>query len=150
MIGPSGFGLVQDLEAVHLLAELGVVFLLFNLGLELKIERLRLFGARVYALALTQLLVTAAGIALVVRGLGLPVEQAIIVGGALALSSTAVVLRVVADLGRTLPSSAGSRSRSSWSRTSRSGRCWCWSTRSAAAPARSPRRSRSRSPRRSW
>jgi K+:H+ antiporter len=102
VIGPSGFGLVQDLEAVHLLAELGVVFLLFNLGLELKIERLRLFGARVYALALTQLVVTAAGIALVVRGLGLPVEQAIIVGGALALSSTAVVLRVVADLGRTL------------------------------------------------
>ena len=102
VIGPSGFGLVHDLHAVQLLAELGVVFLLFNLGLELKIERLRLFGARVYTLALTQLLVTAAGIALVVQGLGLSVDQAIIVGGALALSSTAVVLRVVADLGRTL------------------------------------------------
>ena len=102
VIGPSGFGLVYDLHAVQLLAELGVVFLLFNLGLELKIERLRLFGARVYTLALTQLLVTAAGIALVVQGLGLSVSQAIIVGGALALSSTAVVLRVVADLGRTL------------------------------------------------
>ena len=102
VIGPSGFGLVHDLHAVQLLAELGVVFLLFNLGLELKIERLRLFGARVYVLALTQLLVTAAGIALVVQGLGLSVSQAIIVGGALALSSTAVVLRVIADLGRTL------------------------------------------------
>jgi CPA2 family monovalent cation:H+ antiporter-2 len=102
VIGPSGFGLVENLEAVHLLAELGVVFLLFNLGLELKIERLRLFGARVYALALTQLLVTAAGIALVVYGLGLGISQALVVGGALALSSTAVVLRVIADLGRTL------------------------------------------------
>jgi CPA2 family monovalent cation:H+ antiporter-2 len=102
VIGPSGFGLVENLETVRLLAELGVVFLLFNLGLELKIERLRLFGARVYALALTQLLVTAAGIALVVYGLGLSVSQAIVVGGALALSSTAVVLRVIADLGRTL------------------------------------------------
>ncbi len=102
VIGPSGFALVHDLGAVQLLAELGVVFLLFNLGLELKIERLRLFGARVYTLALTQLLVTAAGIALVVSGLGLSVNQAIIVGGALALSSTAVVLRVIADLGRTL------------------------------------------------
>ncbi len=102
VVGPFGFGLVHDLEAVQPLAELGVVFLLFNLGLELKIERLRLFGARVYTLALTQLLVTAAGIALVVQGLGLAVSQAIIVGGALALSSTAVVLRVVADLGRTL------------------------------------------------
>ncbi|HEX3208939.1 MAG TPA: cation:proton antiporter [Geminicoccaceae bacterium] len=102
VIGPSGLGLIRELEAVRLLAELGVVFLLFNLGLELKIERLRLFGARVYALALTQLLVTAAGIALVARGLGLSGSQAIVVGGALALSSTAVVLRVIADLGRTL------------------------------------------------
>ncbi len=102
VIGPSGLGLVRELEAVRLLAELGVVFLLFNLGIELKIERLRLFGARVYALALTQLLVTAAGIALVGHGLGLSGSQAIVVGGALALSSTAVVLRVVADLGRTL------------------------------------------------
>jgi monovalent cation:H+ antiporter-2, CPA2 family len=102
VIGPSGLGLVHELEAVRPLAELGVVFLLFNLGLELKIERLRLFGARVYALALTQLLVTGAGIALVGHGLGLSGSQAIVLGGALALSSTAVVLRVIADLGRTL------------------------------------------------
>ena len=101
-IGPSGLGVIRDLESVHVLAELGVVFLLFNLGLELKLERLRLFGIRVYGLALAQLLVTAAGIAVMAGLAGLSAGGAIIVGGALALSSTAVVLQVLRDLGRTL------------------------------------------------
>jgi K+:H+ antiporter len=101
-IGPSGLGVIRDLDSVHLLAELGVVFLLFNLGLELKLERLRLFGMRVYGLALAQLLVTGAGIAVMAGLAGLSAEAAIIVGGALALSSTAVVLQVLRDLGRTL------------------------------------------------
>jgi monovalent cation:H+ antiporter-2, CPA2 family len=102
LIGPSGLGVVHDLEAVRELADLGVVFLLFNLGLELKIERLRLIGAKVYVLALTQLLVTAAAIASIAHALGIGVDGATVVGGALALSSTAVVLRVLRDLGRTL------------------------------------------------
>jgi monovalent cation:H+ antiporter-2, CPA2 family len=102
LIGPSGLGVIQDLEGVHLLAELGVVFLLFNLGLELKLERLRLFGLQVYALALAQLLVTGAAFATIAGLAGLPPDAAIIVGGALALSSTAVVLQVLRDLGRTL------------------------------------------------
>ncbi len=84
------------------LADLGVVFLLFNLGLELKIERLRLIGARVYVLALIQLVVTAGAIASLAHMLGIGIEGALVIGGALALSSTAVVLRVLRDLGRTL------------------------------------------------
>ncbi len=102
VIGPSGLGVVRDLDAVHGLAELGVVFLLFSLGLELKVERLRLIGSRVYVLALIQLVVTAGAIASIAHGLGVKVEGAIVIGGALALSSTAVVLRVLHDLGRTL------------------------------------------------
>jgi Kef-type K+ transport system membrane component KefB len=101
-VGPWGLRLVHELEAVRLLGDLGVVFLLFNLGLELKLERFRLFGARVYALACTQVLVTAAAIGALAVYLGLALEPAIIVGGALALSSTAVVLQVLGDLGRTL------------------------------------------------
>jgi monovalent cation:H+ antiporter-2, CPA2 family len=102
VIGPSGLGVIRDLEGVHLLAELGVVFLLFSLGLELKLERLRLFGVRVYGLAVAQLVVTGAGFALAASWLGLSPPAAIIVGGALALSSTAVVLQVLRELGRTL------------------------------------------------
>ncbi len=102
VVGPSGLGLIRELEAVRLLGELGVVFLLFNLGLELKLERFRLFGVRVYALACTQVLVTGAAIGAIASYLGLEPGPAIIVGGALSLSSTAVVLQVLADLGRTL------------------------------------------------
>ena len=102
VIGPSGLGVIRDLEGVHLIAELGVVFLLFSLGLELKLERLRLFGARVYGLAVAQLVVTGAVIAAGAAFAGLTAEAAIIVGGALALSSTAVVLQVLRELGRTL------------------------------------------------
>jgi monovalent cation:H+ antiporter-2, CPA2 family len=102
VIGPSGLGVVHELEAARELADLGVVFLLFNLGLELKIERLRLIGTRVYVLALTQLVVTAAAIASLAHGMGQSAEGAIVIGGALAMSSTAIVLRVLHDLGRTL------------------------------------------------
>ena len=101
-IGPAGLGVIQELEAVRHFAELGVVFLLFTLGLELKLERLKLFEGRVYALAITQLLVTAVVIAAVGHALGLPAERAVVMGGALALSSTAIVLQVLRDWGRTL------------------------------------------------
>jgi CPA2 family monovalent cation:H+ antiporter-2 len=102
VIGPFGLGVIGDLEGIHLIAELGVVFLLFNLGLELKLERLRLFGIEVYALALSQLLVTGAVFTVIAAFTGLSAEAAMVVGGALALSSTAVVPQVLRDLGRTL------------------------------------------------
>ncbi|MEM8951199.1 MAG: monovalent cation:proton antiporter-2 (CPA2) family protein, partial [Pseudomonadota bacterium] len=101
-IGPSGLGVIENLEAVRHFAELGVVFLLFTLGLELKFERLKLFETRVYMLAITQLVVTAVVIAAIAHALGLPPERAVVMGGALALSSTAVVLQVLRDWGRTL------------------------------------------------
>lgn len=101
-IGPAGLGVIENLEAVRHFAELGVVFLLFTLGLELKFERLKLFEGRVYALAITQLLVTAVVIAAMAHALGLPPERSVVMGGALALSSTAIVLQVLRDWGRTL------------------------------------------------
>ena len=101
-IGPSGLGVIEELDAVRHFAELGVVFLLFTLGLELKLERLKLFETRVYLLAITQLLVTAVVIAAMAHALGLPAERAVVMGGALALSSTAIVLQVLRDWGRTL------------------------------------------------
>ncbi len=101
-IGPSGAGLIDDVDAVATLAELGIIFLLFNVGLEIKRERLRLFGWRVYTLAVAQVVLTAVAFAAAARGLGLSGEASVLVGGALALSSTAVVFQVLADLGRML------------------------------------------------
>ncbi len=103
LIGPSGLGVIEELDKVRHQAELGVVFLLFTLGLELKLERLKLFEGRVYMLAITQLVVTAVVIAAMGQhALGLPADVSIVMGGALALSSTAVVLQVLRDWGRTV------------------------------------------------
>ncbi len=102
VIGPFGLGLVRDVAVVAPLADLGIVFLLFNVGLEIKLERLRLFCVRVYALALAQLVLTAAAIGSIAMRFGHEAGAAAVIGGALALSSTALVLQLLGDLKRTL------------------------------------------------
>ena len=49
VIGPSGFGLIRDLETTRALAEFGVVFLMFAIGLELPLERIKVMSARACA-----------------------------------------------------------------------------------------------------
>ena len=101
VIGPYTLGLVESLEGTRAIAELGIVFLLFAVGLELSFERLRLFGRNVYILAIAQVVVTTLAIAAVARLLSLDTTAALIVGGALSLSSTAVVLQLLRESGQT-------------------------------------------------
>lgn len=54
MIGPHCLGIIQDVEGVRHLAELGVVFLLFNIGLELSLERLRSMQKYVFGMGTAQ------------------------------------------------------------------------------------------------
>ena len=79
------------------LGELGVVFLLFMVGLELSWERLRLMRRLVFGLGAAQVLASLTAIALVARLLGLPWPAALIIGAALALSSTALILPALAE-----------------------------------------------------
>ena len=102
IIGPHGLSIIKHVETIETLAELGVSFLLFNIGIELKFERLRLYGWRTYALALSQLIVTAGIFAALGPLFGLNLSGSVIAGIALALSSTALVLKALADRGRTL------------------------------------------------
>lgn len=102
VIGPHGLSIIRHVETINVLAELGVSFLLFNIGMELKFERLRLYGMRMYLLATSQILVAATLFAATGAMLGLDIKGAAIVGLALALSSTALVLKALADRGRTL------------------------------------------------
>jgi len=97
VIGPSGFALVANLETIHTLAELGVVFLLFTVGLELPFERIRVMQARVFALGAAQVLVTGLAVAGFAMLLGVSLVTSAVIGGALALSSTAIVLRMLVD-----------------------------------------------------
>jgi monovalent cation:proton antiporter-2 (CPA2) family protein len=97
IIGPFGFSFVDDPEHILHFAELGVVFLLFVVGLELQPSRLWVMRRMVFGLGAAQVLMSAAGIAVVAWGLGLPANAAIVIGLILALSSTAFVLQMLAE-----------------------------------------------------
>jgi K+:H+ antiporter len=97
LIGPHGLGLIKDVQAIEVLAEIGVALLLFTIGLEfslrrmLEMRRLVLLGGGLQVI-LTTLLVT--GIAYL---LGRPVNEAVFFGFLFALSSTAIVLKSYID-----------------------------------------------------
>jgi len=100
IIGPYGLGLVGGGPEVSALAEFGVVFLLFTIGLELSIERLRAMRHHIFGLGTAQVVATALAIGgVAVFVFDLPAESAVVIGAALALSSTAVVLQLLSEHG---------------------------------------------------
>jgi len=99
VIGPAGFGLIGDVEAVRTFAELGVVFLLFMMGLELSFQRLKAMRRLVFGLGGLQVLLCTGAIAIAVNLLGYRGPELLVIGGALALSSTAVVMQVLIERG---------------------------------------------------
>lgn len=99
VIGPAGFGLIGDVEAVRTFAELGVVFLLFMMGLDLSFERLKAMRRLVFGLGGLQVLLCTGAIAAGVYLLGYRGPELLVIGGALALSSTAVVMQVLIERG---------------------------------------------------
>lgn len=97
MIGPAGFDLVDDVDSVGEISELGVVMLLFLIGLELRPRRLWVMRRSVLGLGAAQLAVTGALLCAIARLLSLPWPAAVVVGFSLALSSTAIVLPMLAE-----------------------------------------------------
>ncbi|MDB2414723.1 cation:proton antiporter, partial [Rickettsiales bacterium] len=95
-IGEYGAGFIHSKE-VHVIAEFGVVFLLFAIGLELTIERLMAMRFHVFGFGTAQVLITSLAIGFVSYFFTNNLNASIIIGGAFALSSTAIVLRVLAD-----------------------------------------------------
>jgi monovalent cation:proton antiporter-2 (CPA2) family protein len=96
-IGPFGLGLVKDPEHILHFAELGVVLLLFVVGLELKPARLWVMRRMVFGLGSLQIVCSAAAIALIVWLLDFSTTSAVVIGLTLALSSTAFVLQLLAE-----------------------------------------------------
>lgn len=100
LIGPNALGIINNVNAVKHIAELGVIFLLFNIGLELSFERLQAMQRYVFGLGFSQVVVTMAIAAwLGVSVLGLNGPGATILAAAMSLSSTAVALQVLQDRG---------------------------------------------------
>jgi CPA2 family monovalent cation:H+ antiporter-2 len=91
-LGPHALGVVSDTGATRLLAELGVAFLLFTLGLDFSLPRMLAMRGEVFGLGAAQVSVTTAVFALIAHLLGVPWLVAIVLGGAIAMSSTAILL----------------------------------------------------------
>ncbi|HEY2934109.1 MAG TPA: cation:proton antiporter [Acidobacteriota bacterium] len=97
LVGPGGLRLVRDIPTVNTLAEIGVMVLLFSLGLELSLAKLMRMRTTVFATGAAQVLLTVAVTAALARALGTSVQIAVIVGALASLSSTALVLKMLID-----------------------------------------------------
>jgi CPA2 family monovalent cation:H+ antiporter-2 len=97
LIGPSGFALIGDRKQVELFAEIGVVLLLFWVGLELSLERLQQIRRFFLLGGSLQAALTTAGIIALALLAGHDMPRAVFGGFLVTLSSTAIVLRLYAD-----------------------------------------------------
>ena len=99
LAGPQILSVFAHPEQMHLLAEVGIVFLLFSLGLEFSLPKLLAMRSLVFGVGLGQMLITTAVFTSIAYFLGLPLSASIIVGGTLALSSTAIVIKQATEMG---------------------------------------------------
>ena len=99
IIGPHGFQLIQSVDEVETLAEIGVVLLLFTIGLEFSLETILSVQRRVVWAGLLQVVLTTLVVLAVARLLGASVEVGLFYGFLVSLSSTAIVLRIYHDRG---------------------------------------------------
>lgn len=100
MAGPEVLSLYSDPDKMHFLAEVGIVFLLFSLGLEFSLPKLIAMRNLVFGVGAGQMLLTTAMFAGIALLLGQSISTSIIIGGMVALSSTAIVIKQIDDAGR--------------------------------------------------
>lgn len=98
-LGPDGLGLIRNASQVETLAGIGVVFLLFTIGLEFSLGQLAQTGRTVLWAGIFQILITIVVVLLVSLFLGYGIEISIFYGFLVSLSSTAIVLRIYNDRG---------------------------------------------------
>lgn len=101
IIGPSALGLVEDLALINNLAEIGVILLLFSIGVEFSLEKLARIKRIVLWAGSLQVVGTLGLVALLAVAWGAGVRDALFTGGLVALSSTAIVLGLLSDRGET-------------------------------------------------
>ncbi len=108
LIGPNALALAKDSESVNYLAEFGVVFLMFVIGLEFNLPKLKSMRTAVFGLGLLQVVLTVAGavaghfaMSAIFEALGwtwlLSWQGSLVLGAAMAMSSTAIVVKMMAE-----------------------------------------------------
>jgi CPA2 family monovalent cation:H+ antiporter-2 len=98
-LGPHALGVVADREETHRLAEFGVVFLMFSIGLEFSLTKLKSMRRLVFGLGFTQVAGTIGLAVAAALALGLPWQAGLALGGIMAMSSTAIVSRLLSERG---------------------------------------------------
>ena len=96
-VGPHGFAWVPDDTDTRELAEFGIVFLMFSIGLEFSLPHLRSMQRAVFGLGLAQVAITTAAAMAVLYFVGYGWKAGLVLGGALAMSSTAIVSKMLAE-----------------------------------------------------
>ena len=96
-VGPFALGWVEDTPAERHLAEFGIVFLMFSLGLEFSLAQLRAMRRAVFGLGLAQVAVTTVAAVIALPLVGFSWQSGLVLGGALAMSSTAIVTKMLAE-----------------------------------------------------
>jgi CPA2 family monovalent cation:H+ antiporter-2 len=96
-LGPLSLGVISDSQATKALAEIGVVFLLFTLGLDFSWPRMVAMRREVFGLGFAQVLAVGGIGSLLIHWAGADWVQAVVAGGAVSMSSTAIVLHQLTD-----------------------------------------------------
>ncbi len=96
-LGPNALGLISGIHTTETLAELGIVFFLFEMGIELSVERLLSMKKDVFGLGFLQFVTTAIVIAAAGFAFNIPANALVVLGGGIALSSSAFVLQLLKD-----------------------------------------------------
>ncbi len=99
VIGPNALGVVKDIQGVQHFAELGVIFLLFTIGLELSFERLKAYAPLIFGFGSAQVLTCSLVIGTAAYMWGNSPQASIIIGLCLSLSSTAMVIQLLTERG---------------------------------------------------
>lgn len=99
IVGPSVLNLFDHIEEMHVLADIGIVFLLFTLGLEFSLPKLKAMRHLVFGLGLGQMLITTLVAASIAYLLGFSTSAAWVIGGIIGLSSTAIVIKQTTEMG---------------------------------------------------
>lgn len=97
LIGPYGLALIFDVEHIRVLAEFGVVFLLFTIGLEFSVPLLIRMRSSVLGLGGAQVILTVALTAAIAMYFGFSIEAALVMGCVVTMSSTALVIKQLSD-----------------------------------------------------
>lgn len=97
LAGPNGLGLIKDIHTVEVMADLGVILLLFTIGLEFSIGKLLEIKKTVLVGGALQVVLTTLVIAFLTCQIGQPTGEAIFIGFLISLSSTAIVLKLVQE-----------------------------------------------------